>query len=94
MSEFILDLLKTLGTTAIVVAASAWVIRSLITHFLSRKIEAYKIELKNESDRRMEELKSSLQMIAQERQIVFMRLHERRAEIVAESYTLIHQLQR
>jgi hypothetical protein len=55
MWNFILELLKTLGTTAIVVGASAWLTKSLITHFLSRKIEAYKIELKSESDKGIED---------------------------------------
>lgn len=90
--EFILELLKTLGTTAIVVGAAAWLTKSVITHFLSRKIEAYKIEMKGESDKKIEEVKSRLQIMAQERQIIFGRLHEKRAEIVAESYTLIHEV--
>jgi hypothetical protein len=92
MWEFILELLKTLGTTAIVVGAAAWLTKSVITHFLSRKIEAYKIELKGESDKKIEEVKSRLQIMAQERQIIFSRLHEKRAEIVADSYTLIHEV--
>src|SRR5687767_12038505 len=92
MWGFILELLKTLGTTAIVVGASAWFTKAVITHFLSRKIEVYKIELKSESDKRIEEVKSQLQIMAQEHQIVFSRLHEKRAEIVAESYTLIHEV--
>jgi len=58
------------------------VAKSVIIHFLSRKIEAYKIELKRESDKEIEQIKSRLQMVALERQIVFSRLHEKRAEIV------------
>ena len=92
MSGFVLELLKTLGTTAIVVGASAWLIKSLITHFLSRKIESYKVELKAESDQKIEEVKSRLQILAQEHQTIFSRLHEKRAEIVAESYGLIHDV--
>jgi len=92
MWEFILELLKTLGTTAIAIGAAAWVIKSVITHFFSRKIEAYKIELKGESDKTIEEVKSRLQVLATERQIIFSRLHEKRAEIVAESYAKIREV--
>lgn len=69
MWEFILELLKTLGTTAIVVGAASWLTKSVVTHFLSRKIEAYKVELKHESDREIEEVKSRLQVVALERQM-------------------------
>jgi len=92
MWEFILELLKTLGTTAIVIGAAAWVTRSVTTHFLSRKLEAYKIELKGESDKNIEAVKSRLQIMATERQIIFSRLHEKRAEIVAESYAKIYEV--
>jgi hypothetical protein len=92
VSGFFQDLIKTLGAAAIVVAAVAWLAKSIITHILSRNIEVYKTELKRESDKEIEGLKSRLQIAAQERQIVFNRLHEKRAEIVAESYTLISGL--
>jgi hypothetical protein len=89
---FLLELLKTLGTAAIVMAAVAWLTKSIITHVLSRNIEAYKSDLKRAADKEVEETKSKLQMVAMEHQIVFSRLHEKRAEIVAESYELIHEL--
>jgi hypothetical protein len=91
MRGFILELLKTLGTTAIVVAALAWLTKSIVTHFLSRNIEAYKLELKRESDKEIVEVKSHLKIAALERQIIFSRLHEKRAKIVAKSYALIHE---
>jgi hypothetical protein len=71
MRDFILELLKILGTTAIVVGASAWCTKSVITHFLSRKIEAYKTELKSESDQKIEDVKSQLQIMAQEQKNCF-----------------------
>lgn len=92
MWDFIPELLKTLGTTAIVVGVAGWLTKSVITHFLSRNVEAYKVELRRESDKEIEAIKSRLQIMAQERQIIFSRLHEKRAEIVAESYALIHDV--
>lgn len=90
--RFILELLKTVGTAAAVAGAFAWLTKSIITHFLSRNIESYKVELKRQSDREIEEVKSRLQIVASEHQIVFSRLHEKRVEIVAETYTLIHRV--
>lgn len=90
--QFILELLKTVGTAAVVAAAAAWLTKSVLTHFLSRNIASYKAELKRQSDREIEEVKSRLQIVASERQIVFSRLHEKRVEIVAETYTLIHKV--
>lgn len=90
--QVILELIKSLGIAAVVCGAAAWLTKSVITHFLSRKIEAYKIELKRESDKEVEGIKSRLHIMALERQIVFSRLHEKRADIIAEAYALFHEL--
>jgi hypothetical protein len=86
VEQFFQELLKTLGTVAIVVAAATWLTKSIITHVLSRNIEAYKDELKHESEKEIEGLKSRLQIAALERQITFNRLHEKRAEVISEIY--------
>lgn len=92
IGQIIFELLRSLSIAAVVSGGMAWLTKSVISHFLSRKIEAYKeaykIELKRESDKEIEEVKSRLQIVALERQIVFSRLHEKRAEIVAETYAL------
>jgi hypothetical protein len=44
------DVLKTLGSTAVIVAALAFVAQSGIKLFLDRDIEAYKAKLKSDSD--------------------------------------------
>lgn len=48
-----------LGATATLVAAVAWIARSLGTHWLSRDIEAYRAALKREGDAEIEALKRS-----------------------------------
>lgn len=92
IGQAILELIKSLGIAAVVFGAAAWFAKSVVNHFLSRKIEAYKIDLKRESDKEVEEIKSRLHIVALERQIIFGRLHEKRAEIIAETYTLFHEL--
>ena len=80
-SELLADVIKTVGTAALVVAAAAWLTKAIITHILSRKVEVYKSELKRESDQEAERVKSNLQIVALERQIVFSKLHEKRGLI-------------
>jgi hypothetical protein len=92
MSELIADVIKILGTAALVVIAAAWLTKSIITHILSRKVEVYKSELKRESDKEVERLKSNLQIAALERQIVFSKLHEKRGLVMAECYALLRTL--
>jgi hypothetical protein len=92
MEQVILELIKSLGIAFFVSGAAAWLTKSVITHFLFRNIEEYKIELKRQSDKEVEEIKSRLTILALERQIVFSRLHEKRADIIAEAYALFHEL--
>ena len=90
MWQYIGELVKVLGTATVIVAAITWLAKSLITHVLSRNIEIYKVELKRESDKEVERLRSNLQIAAQERQIVFNKLHEQRALVIVESYKLLN----
>jgi hypothetical protein len=92
-SELLANVIKTVGTAALVVAAAAWLTESIITHILSRKVEVYKSELKRESDQEAERVKSNLQIVALERQIVFNKLHEKRGLVIAECYALLRTLQ-
>lgn len=70
-------------------AVVAFLGKAIINHLLSLDIEKYRYELKHEADIGIEQLKSRLQITAQERQIVFSKLHERRALIIAECYALL-----
>ena len=48
------EIIKLLGGTAIIVAAVAWLIRSLIVHFLSKDVEKYKEQLRAANDLELE----------------------------------------
>src|SRR5437660_9069332 len=79
-------LLTTLGGGSAILAAAAWLIRTALNHALDRDTEAFKARLKADADIETEKLRSSLQMVAYEHQIRFSNLHAKRAEVIAEIY--------
>jgi hypothetical protein len=62
------------GGSAALIGAVAWLIRSLTVHILSKDLENFK---------------TKLQSAAYEHQVRFTKLHERRAEILADLYSKI-----
>ena len=70
------ELIIALGGSSILLLAVAYLIKSIITHFLSKDIEAYKVKLKAEVEKSLIE-----------HDTVFRGLHSKRAEIIAELYT-------
>lgn len=70
------EVLTALGGSAVLLAVVAWLTKSIITHFLSKDIESYKVGLKAETEKAL-----------LEHDTVFRGLHSRRAEIVAEMYS-------
>jgi len=87
----LLDLVASLGGVAIVTGAAAWLLRSIVTHWLSKDIEAYKTNLALESERQIEEFKTQLGILAKEQDVRFTKLHEKRAEVIASLYSLIEE---
>ena len=76
-------LLGTNITIAIVlIGAVAWLIKKIIVHFLDKDIENYKIKSQVE----IEKFKKDLEIRAFEHQIIFSKLHETRAFIIAKLY--------
>jgi hypothetical protein len=80
------DLLRTLGGTAILVAAVAWLSRSLLTTLLSKDLERFKSELQVTSQQSVESFKSTLQIEAQQRAVEYAALHAKRAELISQLY--------
>lgn len=70
-------------------AALGWLAKSLLGSFLSKDIERHRAVLASESEMAIEKLRHELQMAAQERNIVFSKLHEKRAEAIAMLYGLL-----
>jgi hypothetical protein len=75
--------------------AKSWIsekLKNAIKSEYDQKLETYKAELKAESDVAIENLKSRLSIAANEHQVRFSRLHETRAEVIAETYALLRDL--
>ena len=75
-------ILTALGGAAMVLGAVAWLVREIIVRILDKDVESYKTKLQGESDKKLEELKSELRMV----EFRSSKLHEKRAEVVAELY--------
>lgn len=80
------EVIKFLGGTTLVLAAVAWLIRSLISHFLSKDLNLFMHRLQSESELELERLRHSLRLIASEHEKQVHLLQERRAEVIAELY--------
>jgi len=66
-----------------------WLARSLGSQVLAKDLEKFKAELSAASSATTEHLKHELQRAALEHQVRFSKLHERRAEVIAELYGLL-----
>lgn len=86
MALEMVGLLRDLGIFGIGAAVLAFVLRGLFTQMLSRDLEKFKIEIQASHDKEIEGLRADLRAVAFEHEIRFARLHERRAEVIAELY--------
>lgn len=68
------------GGQATLLAAVAYLIKTLVSTKLEREADAFKQDLKRNADIEVERLKSSLQIAALEHQVRFSALHTRRLE--------------
>jgi hypothetical protein len=87
------QVIMTLGGEGAVLAAVAWLIKTLVDNRLALDAEKFKMEMKAKSDAEIERLRNALQMAALEHQVRFSKLHEKRAEVVAKLYALLVELQ-
>jgi hypothetical protein len=74
------------GGNAILLAALAWLARSVLQHWLTKDVEGFKSDLAAEASRANEKLRHELSMSALEHQVRYSRLYERRAQVIAETY--------
>ena len=80
------SVLLAFGGNAILIAALAWLARSVLQHWLTKDVETFKAALLQQYAVENERLRHDLQTRAIEHQVSFSKLHERRAEVVAETY--------
>jgi hypothetical protein len=82
-------LLLSIGGNAALLAILGWLARSLLGQLLAKDLERFKADLSAASSATAERLKHELQLVAQEHQVVVSKLHDRRAQVVSETYSLL-----
>lgn len=85
-------IISSIGGSAVLFGALAWLFKSIINHFLSKDIDKFKADLQLEAQKEMAQIQSTLGIEAFEHQIRFSRLHERRADIISLVYSAIVEL--
>jgi hypothetical protein len=97
--NFAVQLITSAAISSLLAAAIVWLAKSWITERLKHaikneydeKLETHKAQLKAQSDIETERLRSQLNITAAEHQVRFSRLHSKRAEVIAELYSLLVQ---
>lgn len=82
-------ILLALGGNAAAIGILGWLTKSFIEKRIHRDEKQFESELKSKTDAAIERLKSELQLQAIEHQVRFSRLHEKRAEVIAELSALM-----
>ncbi len=97
--DFAIQLITSVAISSLLAAAIVWLAKSWISERLKNaikneydeKLETHKAQLKAQSDIETERLRSQLNITATEHQVRFSRLHNKRAEVIAELYGLLVQ---
>ena len=85
------SIIQTLGGTAILVAAMAWLARSLIGQYLNKDIERFKSDLQAKGHKEIEALKAELKLEIEKASFQFNTLHLKRAEVMAKLYGMLDE---
>ena len=88
-----ISVLQTLGSSAIIVGALAWIAKSSISAFLARNLEKHKSDLTAQSALEIERLRSSLEVEAARQTLKFTALHTKRAGFIADLYQQLWDIQ-
>lgn len=87
------SLLLTFGGNAVLLAVLAWLARSLLGQVFAKDLEKFKSDLAAASSAPTTRLTHELQLVAQEHQILVSKLHEKRAQVVADVFGLLVEAQ-
>src|SRR5690242_3820831 len=79
-------LLSTVSISGLGLAAATYLIKTALSHSLTRDAERFRVQLTAEANAQIESLKSTLEMAAVEHQVRFSSLHAKRAEVIAAIY--------
>lgn len=96
IEEFITSVISSaLVSGAVVWLSKTWIserLKNAIKNEYDQKLETHKAQLKAANDIELEKLRSSLNILAFERQIEYSKLQEKRAEVITEMYALLKDL--
>ncbi len=100
LADFVTQVLTSAIFSSILVGSGVWLVRSWLSERMKnairseydQKLETHKAQLKAQSDVALERVRADLSIAAAERQIQFERLHEERAEVIAETYARLTEL--
>lgn len=67
-------------------------LKNAIKNEYDEKLETHKAQLKAQSDVEIEKLRSQLNLAASEHEVRFSKLHEKRADVIAVTYSLLKEL--
>lgn len=81
------EIIKFLGGSALLLATAAWLIRSLISHFLSKDVEGFKKQLQSQFDVALGRLRHDLRLVAAQHENQIQLLQERRLAVIEELYS-------
>lgn len=79
-------ILLAIGGNAVLVAVLGYLAKSLVSGLLAKDIKKFEVELQSKSSAAIVNLKSELHLAAIEHQVRFSKLHEKRAEVIADLY--------
>jgi hypothetical protein len=88
------DIAKTVGTSGVIVAAITYLAKSLWGHWLTSDLEKHRASLRLENETKIEQLKAELSRVALEHEVKFSRVHDRRAEVIADIYKRLYHVVR
>ncbi|UZT79826.1 hypothetical protein OF113_07170 [Ectopseudomonas chengduensis] len=99
MSEYAVQLISSVAVSTILSGVLIWLTKSWVSERLKNaikneydeKLETHKAQLKAQADVEAERLRAQLSITATEHQIKFSRLHEKRAEVIADLYAVLVQ---
>jgi hypothetical protein len=90
--NIVAEILAVIGGSYGLYRLAEWLIKRAVDASLQRRADEFRILLQRDVDLQVQSLKSSLEMIAYEQQVRFSKLHEKRADVIAELYSQIVEL--
>ena len=87
------ELIFAISASGIAMTVLGFLAKTIVSHVLSKNVEAYKAKLKAESEVEVEKLRNSLRQIAYEHEVVFSQLHMQRMDAILELHSELLEIE-